>query len=53
MSGNKICDLRRLPLGRPDFSDLRERNKIYVDKTKLIAQIAEEDVPGVLENLCS
>ena len=45
MSGNKICDLRRLPLGRPDFSDLRERNKIYVDKTKLIAQIAEEDVP--------
>lgn len=39
------CDIRRLPLGRSGFSNLRKLGKIYVDKTKLIYKIAEQDTP--------
>lgn len=35
----------RLPLGNPEFSDIKTENMIYVDKTKLIAKIARLRVP--------
>ena len=40
---DKICNCKNLPLGLTDFSNIREKNKIYVDKTSLIAKIAEYD----------
>ena len=45
MPVNTFCDVTRLPLGRPDFSDIRKNGKVYVDKTALLAQIARYDVP--------
>ena len=45
MLENKVCNLNLLPLGRPDFSNIRKNGKVYVDKTALIAKIAEQDVP--------
>ena len=45
MLRSEICDTNRLPLGRIDFSSIRKRNKIYVDKTELILKIAEQDSP--------
>ena len=38
-------DVNLLPYGNPDFSDIREKNKIYVDKTALIYKIACQDTP--------
>ena len=45
MCKSTICDTNQLPLGRPDFSNIRKNGKIYVDKTKLISKIAEQDTP--------
>ena len=45
MSNGEICDTNRLPLGLSEFSNIREKNKIYVDKTKLIYKIARQDSP--------
>lgn len=42
---NEICDTNRLPLGQSGFSNIRNRGKIYVDKTKIISKIAEQDTP--------
>ena len=36
------CNLKPLPLGSSDFASLRECNQIYVDKTKLIFEIASQ-----------
>ena len=36
------CNLKPLPLGSSDFASLREFNQIYVDKTKLIFEIASQ-----------
>ena len=36
------CNLTPLPLGTSDFASLREFNQIYVDKTKLIFEIASQ-----------
>ncbi|MBQ7606775.1 MAG: AAA family ATPase [Desulfovibrionaceae bacterium] len=47
-----------LPYGNPEFSDIREQNMIYVDKTELIGKIASQRAPyfypaqGALVNLC-
>ena len=38
-------DINKLSLGRADFSDIRNSGKIYVDKTSLIAKMAEYDAP--------
>lgn len=35
----------RLPYGNPSFSDIRNENMIYVDKTALIAKIAKQRSP--------
>ena len=45
MSNSASCDLRRLPYANIGFADMRERQKIYVDKTALIYQIAIQDEP--------
>ena len=45
MSDQTICDIDRLPLGLVRFSNIREKNKIYVDKTNLIYNIASQDAP--------
>ena len=45
MCKSTICDTNQLPFGRPDFSYIRKNGKIYVDKTKLISKIAEQDTP--------
>ncbi|MBQ7585382.1 MAG: AAA family ATPase [Desulfovibrionaceae bacterium] len=45
MPNFKVADLNRLPYGNPTFSDIREENMIYVDKTALIADIASQRVP--------
>ena len=45
MSDFETIDLNSLPYGNPDFSDIRESNKIYVDKTALIAKIAGQKAP--------
>ena len=45
MSFTKDCDPDLLSLGLLDFSNIRERKIIYVDKTKLISQIARQRVP--------
>ena len=45
MSNVEIVDINRLPYGDTDFSYIREENMIYVDKTKLIANIAAQRAP--------
>ena len=40
-----ISELNRLPYGFVDFSALREINSIYVDKTKLIYELAAQYAP--------
>ena len=35
--------LKKLPVGREDFGEIRTKNFYYVDKTKLIEQILEEE----------
>ena len=45
MNFTKNVDLNRLPVGNLEFSAIREKNKIYVDKTKLIYQLASQDSP--------
>ena len=45
MSNFQPVDLNRLPYGNQEFSDLREQNMIYVDKTALIYQIASQRSP--------
>ena len=45
MLSNDICDTNRLPLGLMDFSNIRKKNMIYVDKTSLIAKIANLNAP--------
>ena len=45
MSHLALSDPRRLPYASIGFEDMRERQKIYVDKTALIYQIAIQDVP--------
>ena len=45
MSYSTNCDISRLPLAMTGFADLRNRGKIYVDKTALIAKIAKHDNP--------
>ncbi|MBQ9536664.1 MAG: AAA family ATPase [Desulfovibrionaceae bacterium] len=45
MSNLAPYDPRRLPYGNIGFADMRERQKIYVDKTDLLYQIAIQDVP--------
>ena len=45
MSDAANCDITRLPLGRPGFSDIRNSNSVYVDKTGLIYELARLRVP--------
>ena len=45
MLNEEVIDINRIPYGNPEFSDIRERNKIYVDKTELIYKIAHQDSP--------
>ncbi|MBQ7584849.1 MAG: AAA family ATPase [Desulfovibrionaceae bacterium] len=45
MSNVENFYLNRLPTGNPLFTDLREENMIYVDKTALIAKIASLRAP--------
>ena len=45
MCNDTICNINRLPLGLLEFSNIRNKNKIYVDKTKLIYKIANQDAP--------
>lgn len=40
-----VTDTGRLPLGLLEFQNIREKGKIYVDKTGLISKIAEQDTP--------
>jgi hypothetical protein len=40
--------MKKLPLGKQDFQDLIEGDFIYVDKTKWIYQMLEDDVPYFL-----
>ena len=58
MSDQEICDINRLPLGLLEFSNIRNNDMIYVDKTNLIYKIANQRSPifffhaqDVLENL--
>ena len=39
------CDFNRLPLGLFGFSNIRESNMIYVDKTKILFEIANQRTP--------
>ncbi len=36
-------EIKKLPLSRTDFSVIRNKNMIYVDKTDMIASIAQDD----------
>ena len=45
LSVETSCDVTRLPLGRPDFSDIRQHGDVYVDKTALIYGLARLRVP--------
>ncbi|MBQ7456395.1 MAG: AAA family ATPase [Desulfovibrio sp.] len=45
---NDVLDTKSLPLGRVDFSSIRKKEKIYVDKTQVIYTIAKQDVPVFL-----
>ena len=40
-----MIDLAKLPLSITSFSEFRERNKIYIDKTDLVAKLAQFDAP--------
>ena len=40
-----MIDLTKLPLSITSFSEFSERNKIYVDKTDLVAKLAQFDAP--------
>ena len=40
-----MIDLAKLPLSITSFSDFCERNKIYIDKTDLVAKLAQFDAP--------
>jgi len=40
--------MKKLPLGKQDFQDIIEGNFIYVDKTKWIYQMLQDDVPYFL-----
>ena len=42
---NENCDILRLSLGSPSFSNIRDKDKIYVDKTNLIYSMAIHDTP--------
>ncbi len=41
----KTPNFRALPTGEDNFANLRANNKIYVDKTALIAELASIDIP--------
>ena len=43
-----MIDLTRLPLSITSFSEFNGRNKIYVDKTDLVAKLAQFDNPMFL-----
>ncbi|MBQ7739180.1 MAG: AAA family ATPase [Desulfovibrionaceae bacterium] len=45
MSNINFSDIKYLSYGNPEFTYLREENKIYVDKTGLIYKIASQDTP--------
>ena len=45
MENNEVCDTNRLPLGLLEFSNIRKSNMIYVDKTKLLYDIASQRTP--------
>ncbi len=45
MINNRTCESKYLPLGNPDFSAIRDANMIYVDKTKIIENIASQTTP--------
>ena len=45
MNNNELCDINRLPLGQPEFTNIRDGKMIYVDKTGLLAKIAEQKTP--------
>ena len=45
MADNNLFDIKRLPLGLKGFSNIRKKNKIYVDKTSLIYEFASQDIP--------
>ena len=40
-----MIELNKIPLGLSDFSNIRESNMIYVDKTRLIEKIAVQRTP--------
>ena len=40
-----MVDLIKLPLSITSFSEFSERNKIYIDKTDLVAKLAQFDAP--------
>ncbi|MBQ9537086.1 MAG: AAA family ATPase [Desulfovibrionaceae bacterium] len=42
------CDMQRLPLGETSFVNIRENNKIYVDKTELLYPITQYCVPHLI-----
>ncbi|MGP1362305.1 MAG: AAA family ATPase [Bacteroides sp.] len=37
-----MYELRNLPVGRQSFQKIRERNYLYVDKTRSIEQLLKE-----------
>ena len=45
MSHLDSIDFNKLPYGNPEFTDIRKENMIYVDKTALIAKIANQRTP--------
>ncbi|MBQ7607189.1 MAG: AAA family ATPase [Desulfovibrionaceae bacterium] len=45
MSENTICNVNLLPLGLQGFSNIRAGKMAYVDKTELIAKIANQRTP--------
>ncbi len=41
-----LKDIKKLPYATTTFSVIREKNKVYVDKTAMIVRLAEtEDAP--------
>ncbi|MBQ7608587.1 MAG: AAA family ATPase [Desulfovibrionaceae bacterium] len=45
MSLQESNDINRIPYGLLEFSDIRKQNMIYVDKTKMIAELANQFTP--------
>ncbi|MCX6580130.1 MAG: AAA family ATPase [Candidatus Aminicenantes bacterium] len=39
---NEVQQLKRIPYGKTDFNDFREKNLYYVDKTRFIRDIEEK-----------